>query len=63
MNENKMFSAKMRCTGGRITRTFGGWLRDCERQDQWHERTRKERMPTLKNVRNFLRDYTDFRQD
>jgi len=60
MKTEKLFSAKMRCTGGRITKSFGGWLRECERFDCWFERTAKERKPTLSNVSHFLNDYTDF---
>jgi hypothetical protein len=63
MKTGKIFSAKMRCTGGRISKSFGGWLAECERQDAWHERTQKEKKPTLTNVRDFLSDYDNWQQE
>jgi len=63
MKTEKLFSAKLKCTGTRITKSFGGWLRECERQDCWFERSTKVKKPTLSNVSRFLNDYTDFRPE
>jgi hypothetical protein len=61
MKATKMISAKMRCTGGRITRTFGQWLAECEKYDAWHELPARERQATVPNVIHFLNDYSDWR--
>jgi hypothetical protein len=54
------FSARMRFPGGRITKSFGAWLEECERHDSWHELPEEQRKPTLANVAAFLDDYADF---
>ena len=54
------FSARMRFPGGRITKSFGAWLEECERHDSWHELPAEQRKPTLANVAAFLDDYADF---
>jgi hypothetical protein len=54
------FSARMRFPGGRVTKSFGAWLEECERHDSWHELPEEQRKPTLANVAAFLDDYADF---
>jgi hypothetical protein len=54
------FSARMRFPGGRVTKSFGAWLEECERHDSWHELPEEQRKPTLSNVGAFLDDYADF---
>jgi hypothetical protein len=54
------FSARMRFPGGRVTKSFGAWLEECERHDSWHELSEEQRKPTLANVAAFLDDYADF---
>jgi hypothetical protein len=54
------FSARMRFPGGRVTKSFGAWLEECERHDSWRELPEEQRKPTLANVAAFLDDYADF---
>jgi thiol-disulfide isomerase/thioredoxin len=61
MKTDKNYSATMRCSGGTVTLPFSSWLAKCERHDDWHELSAKEKTPTLANVARFLRnDYNDF---
>lgn len=40
------FSARMKFPGGRVTKSFGAWLEECERHDAWHELPAADRTPT-----------------
>lgn len=51
------YSARDRAIGKRITKSFNGWLVECERHDEW------DGEPTLENVKAFLDDYTDWQQE
>jgi len=57
------FSARMCFPGGRVTKSFGAWLEECERHESWHELPEEQRKATLANVAAFLDDYSDFEPD
>ena len=50
------FSMKDRNFGYRVTQSFGDWLAECERHDEWYGRSELEQVQNLANVIDCLSD-------